>query len=100
MVEIDRAGTRAGVQRAELMPETAGTLLRWTVTLPASGKVVRAITDSAGTEQLPWRRTPGRPLGEEPGLSVQSMPGFLVVRPAVVVPDAGRRCPRAEVTGG
>jgi hypothetical protein len=34
VAEVDRAGKDAGVQRAELLPETAGTLLRWTVNLP------------------------------------------------------------------
>jgi carbon monoxide dehydrogenase subunit G len=42
VAEIDRAGKDAGVQPAELIPQTAGTLLRWTVTLP-TGRLTRCL---------------------------------------------------------
>ena len=39
--EITLAGKDAGAQRAELLPEAEGTLLRWTVTRPA-GRLTRS----------------------------------------------------------
>jgi carbon monoxide dehydrogenase subunit G len=54
VAEIDRAGKDAGVQRAELTPETAGTLLRWTVTLPTGRLTRRLVTASCERELDKW----------------------------------------------
>jgi len=54
VAEIDRAGRDAGVQRAELVPETTGTLLRWTVTLPAGRLTRRLVTASCERELNKW----------------------------------------------
>jgi carbon monoxide dehydrogenase subunit G len=67
VAEIDRAGKAAGVQCAELVPETAGTLLRWTVTLPTARLTRRLVTAWCGRELDKWlaavdrlsRSTPG-----------------------------------------
>jgi carbon monoxide dehydrogenase subunit G len=67
VAEIDRAGKGAGVQSAELVPEKAGTLLRWTVTLRTGSLTRRLVTASCERELDKWlaavdhhaRSTPG-----------------------------------------
>jgi len=67
VAEVYRAGKDAGVQRAELRPETAGTVLRWTVTLPTGRLTRRLVTASCERELDKWlaavdhhsRSTPG-----------------------------------------
>lgn len=67
VAQIDRAGKDAGIQDAELVPETAGTLLRWTVTLPTGRLTRRLVAASCERELDKWlaavdhysRSTPG-----------------------------------------
>ncbi|WP_158647473.1 SRPBCC domain-containing protein [Actinoplanes sp. ATCC 53533] len=67
VAEMDRAGEYAGVQCAELVPETAGTLLRWTVTQPTGRLTRRLVTAWCERELDKWlaaidrhsRSTPG-----------------------------------------
>jgi carbon monoxide dehydrogenase subunit G len=67
VAEMDRAGKYAGVQCAELEPETAGTLLRWTVTQPTGRLTRRLVTAWCERELDKWlaaverhsRSTPG-----------------------------------------
>ena len=57
MAEVDRAGKHAGVQRAELLPDTAGTLLRWTVDMPTGRLTRRLVTASCKRELNKWLTT-------------------------------------------
>ncbi|GIF20037.1 hypothetical protein Ate02nite_27670 [Paractinoplanes tereljensis] len=57
MAEVDRAGKHAGVQRAELLPDTAGTLLRWTVDMPTGRLTRRLVTASCKRELSKWLTT-------------------------------------------
>lgn len=54
VAEVDRGGKEAGVQHAQLVPEEAGTLLRWTVTLPTGRLTRRLVTASCERELEKW----------------------------------------------
>jgi carbon monoxide dehydrogenase subunit G len=49
---VDRGGRQAGVQRAELSERGAGTLLRWSVTMPL-GPLVRGLAKRSCERELP-----------------------------------------------
>ena len=54
VAEIDRGGKEAGVQQAELVRNEAGTLLRWTVTVPTGRLSRRLATSSCERELEKW----------------------------------------------
>lgn len=57
MAEVHRAGKHAGVQRAQLLPDSAGTPLRWTVDMPAGRLTRRLVTASCKRELNKWLTT-------------------------------------------
>lgn len=67
VAEMDRAGEYAGVQCAELVPETAGTLLRWTVTQPTSRLTRRLVTAWCERELDKWLAAVDRHSRSTPG---------------------------------
>lgn len=54
VAEVDRGGKEAGVQHAQLVREEAGTMLRWTVTLPTGRLSRRLVTASCERELEKW----------------------------------------------
>lgn len=67
VAEVDRAGKDAGVQRAELVPEAAGTLLRWTVTQPSDRLTRRLVTAWCERELDTWLAAVDRHSRSTPG---------------------------------
>lgn len=69
VAEVDRAGKHAGVQDAELVPGTAGTLLRWTVSLPTGRLTRRLVTASCKRELDKWLAAVDRHARSAPGIA-------------------------------